>query len=352
MFVKSLKVTRIAALFIILALSIVCLVLGKQLIIPFMFAILIWLLMRKFREVLDKIPVIAKWIPRWVKTILSAALFVGIFILLGSVLEKNLLTLIRSIEKHPGNFDIALKQLENYLPSQQEIQKQFNIEQNLGKAFTIIINSLGTVLQNALVILFYVIFILLEESSFKPKLHALFPKKVQFDRSTVIFEKIEKSVTDYIGLKSLIAVIAGALSYFILLFAGIEAPFFWALIIMVMNFIPTIGSLVGTLFPALFAMIQFGDVSYGLMILFLVGGIQMLVGNFLEPRLMGNSLNLSPLVAIIALAFWGTIWGIPGMFLSVPITVIMVIVFSHFPATKSAAILLSEKGFTHKSEEE
>jgi predicted PurR-regulated permease PerM len=317
-----------------------------------MFAILIWLLMRKFREVLDKIPVIAKWIPRWVKTILSAALFVGIFILLGSVLEKNLLTLIRSIEKHPGNFDIALKQLENYLPSQQEIQKQFNIEQNLGKAFTIIINSLGTVLQNALVILFYVIFILLEESSFKPKLHALFPKKVQFDRSTVIFEKIEKSVTDYIGLKSLIAVIAGALSYFILLFAGIEAPFFWALIIMVMNFIPTIGSLVGTLFPALFAMIQFGDVSYGLMILFLVGGIQMLVGNFLEPRLMGNSLNLSPLVAIIALAFWGTIWGIPGMFLSVPITVIMVIVFSHFPATKSAAILLSEKGFTHKSEEE
>jgi predicted PurR-regulated permease PerM len=352
MFVKSLKVTRIAALFIILALSIVCLVLGKQLIIPFMFAILIWLLMRKFREVLDKIPVIAKWIPRWVKTILSAALFVGIFILLGSVLEKNLLTLIRSIEKHPGNFDIALKQLENYLPSQQEIQKQLNIEQNLGKAFTIIINSLGTVLQNALVILFYVIFILLEESSFKPKLHALFPKKVQFDRSTVIFEKIEKSVTDYIGLKSLIAVIAGALSYFILLFAGIEAPFFWALIIMVMNFIPTIGSLVGTLFPALFAMIQFGDVSYGLMILFLVGGIQMLVGNFLEPRLMGNSLNLSPLVAIIALAFWGTIWGIPGMFLSVPITVIMVIVFSHFPATKSAAILLSEKGFTHKSEEE
>jgi predicted PurR-regulated permease PerM len=351
MFVKSLKVTRIAALFIILALSIVCLVLGKQLIIPFMFAILIWLLMRKFREVLDKIPVIAKWIPRWVKTILSAALFVGIFILLGSVLEKNLLTLIRSIEKHPGNFDIALKQLENYLPSQQEIQKQFNIEQNLGKAFTIIINSLGTVLQNAAVILFYVIFILLEESSFRPKLHALFPKKAQFDRSKVIFDKIEKSVTDYIGLKSFIAVIAGALSYFILLFAGIEAPFFWALIIMVMNFIPTIGALVGTLFPALFAMIQFGDVSYGLMILFLVGGIQMLVGNFLEPRLMGNSLNVSPLVAIIALAFWGTIWGIPGMFLSVPITVIMVIVFSHFPATKSAAILLSEKGFAQKSDE-
>lgn len=343
--------TRIAALFIILALSVVCLVLGKQLIIPFIFALLIWLLMRKFRDVLDKIPVIAKWIPRWVKTILSAALFIGIFIFLGSVLEKNLLTLIESIEKHPGNFDLALKQLENYLPSQQEIQKQLNLEQNLGNMFTFIVNSLGTILQNAAVILLYVIFILLEESSFQQKLKALFPKQAQFDRSAIIFDKIEQSVTNYIALKTFIAVIAGALTYVILFFAGIEAPFFWALIIMVMNFIPTIGALVGTLFPALFAMIQFGDVSYGLLILFLVGSVQLLVGNFLEPRLMGNSLNVSPLVAIIALAFWGTIWGIPGMFLSVPITVILVIVFSYFPQTKSAAILLSEKGFTQKSDE-
>jgi len=81
-----------------------------------------------------------------------------------------------------------------------------------------------------------------------------------------------------------------------------------------------------------------------LILLIVLGGIQFTVGNILEPRIMGNSLNISPLVALVALAFWGTLWGITGMFLSVPITVIMIIVFSQFKRTRPVAILLSEKG--------
>ena len=91
-------------------------------------------------------------------------------------------------------------------------------------------------------------------------------------------------------------------------------------------------------------MLQFGDLSHGLLVVGIVGGIQIVVGNLLERKLMGNTLNISSFVAIFALSFWGVIWRVTGMLLSVPITVIMVIIFSHFKNTRPIAIMLSEKG--------
>lgn len=336
---------KTASLLIVLSISVLVLVLGKNLIIPFVFALFIWLLMRKFRALLNKLPLFDKWIPLWVKTIMSSLIFISIFLFLGSLVKNNLLDLIESVENNPGNFDKIIQQLSSIFPFDfKTIQNDKEISQTIAKSLTYVFNSLGQLVQQAMVILLYVIFILLEESSFSLKLEALVKGANNLAETKKIFYKIEASVTNYVGLKTLIASIASGISYLILHFTGIEAPFFWALVIFVMNFIPTIGALVGTLFPTAFAFLQFGELGPGLIILTLVGSTQLLVGNFLEPRLMGNSLNVSPLVTVLALAFWGTIWGITGMFLSVPITVIMVIVFSHFPKTRAIAILLSEKG--------
>ncbi len=159
-----------------------------------------------------------------------------------------------------------------------------------------------------------------------------------------IIGRIERSVAKYLGLKALMSLITGALSYVVLLIIGIDSPVFWAFLIFMLNFIPTIGSLVATVFPAIFCLLQFGEFMLGLMVLLFVGAVQVLVGNVLEPKLMGNSMNLSALVTIIALSFWGSVWGVTGMILSIPITVIMVIVFSQFPTTRPIAILLSERG--------
>ena len=115
-----------------------------------------------------------------------------------------------------------------------------------------------------------------------------------------------------------------------------------------LNYIPTIGSLVGTVFPAIFSLIQFGEFTPFLIVLFSVGAVQLVVGNLIEPKLFGKSLNLSPLVTILSLALWGQIWGVTGMILSVPITVILVIVFSQFEKTRPIAIMLSENGEIEK----
>ncbi|MEO0874547.1 MAG: AI-2E family transporter, partial [Bacteroidota bacterium] len=108
--------------------------------------------------------------------------------------------------------------------------------------------------------------------------------------------------------------------------------------------IPSIGSLIATTFPAIIAILQTGEFMPGLWVLLGVGIIQVIVGNFIEPRLMGNSLNISPLVVILSLIAWGAIWGVIGMVLSVPIMVMLIIVCARFESTRNIAIILSENG--------
>jgi predicted PurR-regulated permease PerM len=127
-------------------------------------------------------------------------------------------------------------------------------------------------------------------------------------------------------------------------FVGLDFAAFWALLVFILNFIPTIGSIVATILPGLLGLVQFE--SWKPVIILLVGitVIQQALGNFIEPNLMGMTLNLSPLVVVMSLILWGMLWGIVGMFLCVPITVILVIILGNFPATRWVAVLLSKEG--------
>ena len=119
---------------------------------------------------------------------------------------------------------------------------------------------------------------------------------------------------------------------------------FWAFLIFLLNFIPTIGSLLATLFPVAFSLLQFGEFTTASIILIIVSAIQIVIGNFIEPKWMGNSMNISPLISILSLMFWGLIWGTTGMIISVPFTVVVIIILSEIESTRPLAILLSEKG--------
>ena len=197
---------------------------------------------------------------------------------------------------------------------------------------------------DAFLIPLYVLFLLIEEKIFANKLKAIYSDEEGYNRARQILDKIDRSISQYLTLKTVVSLLTGFLSYIILLIIGIDAPVFWSILIFIMNYIPTIGSLIATLFPAFFALLQFGEFTPFLYVLGGVGIVQVVVGNVVEPKLMGDSLNISSLVVVIGLAAWGAIWGIMGMILSVPITVMMIIVFSEIPATRFIAVMLSEKG--------
>lgn len=330
---------------IVLITIIATLIYGQNLLVPFLLAMLLWFAMHSLKHNLDKIPFIEKYFPSWVKTFISTTFIVILVTALFQVLSKNIAELTNAIQSYNSNLDGVMSIInERFNIDIMEITKKQMGDFDFANVLGSILSTLSGMIGNSFMIILYALFILLEESNFATKLEVLFKNEEDFTEFTEISKEIETSIGSYFKLKTFVSLVTGLASYIALQWIGIDAPIFWAFLIFVLNFIPTIGSLVGTLFPAIFTLIQFGNLTPFLLVLVIVGLIQILVGNLLEPRIMGSSMNISPLVTIISLSVWGAIWGVVGMIISVPITVIMIIVFSHFKKTRPIAILLSEKG--------
>ena len=334
------------AYFFIVSISIVViLIFGRSILIPFVFALLLWFFVRKIRQALNKIKFIKEKMPSWVTNLVTSAIMLFIFGVISRIVLSNISELVKSYPLYESNLGLIVNDIDQLLGVNIIDEfKSFSEEYNFGILLKSAFKSLTDLLSNAFMIILYMLFIFLEESSFQNKLQAILKRDNQKSNIVDILSKIEASISNYIGVKTLVSLSTGIISYFALLIIGIDSPVFWGFLIFLLNFIPTIGSLIATLFPTAFCFLQFGEFMPGILVLFIVGSIQIVIGNILEPRIMGNSLNISPLVAIVSLVFWGAIWGVTGMLLSVPITVIMIIAFSHFEKTKPIAMLLSEKG--------
>ena len=339
------RIVKIAAAFIIFLALIVILVLGKDLLIPFILALIIWFIIKEARDILSKVKFLRTKLPLWLLSLISA---IFIFFILGLVIKmltSNITSLSESLPKYGNNVNNIIALLNNQFGI--DITETFNgfyKDFDFQTLISTVLSSLTSVFSNTFMILLYMLFLFLEEFIFIKKLRAVYPQQDRFQKVNSLLKKIDKSIGSYLLLKSLVSILTGVLSYVALLFIGVEAALFWAFLIFLLNYIPTIGSLIGTIFPATFAMLQYGELFPFFAVLGAVGLIQVIVGNIIEPKIMGDSLNISALVVIMTLSFWGLIWGVIGMILSVPITVIIIIICAEFPKTRFIAIMLSDKG--------
>jgi len=335
---------NVAYFFISTIAIVIVLIYGRTLIIPFIFALLLWFLIRKIRHLINTVEFIKNKIPSWFKNLFITGLILVLLGFVSKILLSNINNLAKNYPEYEKNVEFIITQLNDLLNINLiDILKTHSGDFDFGSILKKIFSSVSELFSSTFLIVIYALFIFLEESNFTNKLKFAFNQPDQYENVADILDKIEHSITNYIGLKTLVSIITGIVSYITLLFIGIDSPAFWAFLIFILNYIPTVGSLIATIFPAIFCLLQFGEFTPSLMVLGFVGAIQVIVGNLIEPKVMGSSLNISPLVAIFALSFWGVLWGVTGMILSIPITVIMVIIFSHFPKTQSVAIMLSDK---------
>ncbi|UTW62495.1 AI-2E family transporter [bacterium SCSIO 12741] len=328
---------------LLVIISVVVIIYGQKVIIPFILSVLFWFLIRVIRKLLQKVPVIGK-IPQWILTLTSSALLLSVVFGVVEMLSVNIQQLSANMASYQSNIQNITLQIDEALNVDiMDQAKDYSKDFNFTKIISGIIGALVGLFGNIFTVFFYLVFILLEEPHFGEKLKAMYPNSDRYKNVSTVIKKIDQSISTYITMKTGVSVLTGVLSYFALLIIGVDSPAFWAFLIFILNFIPTIGSLIATSFPAVFAMLQFGELLPAILVIVVVGAIQVLVGSILEPRLVGSTLNVSPLVTLITLALWGSIWGIIGMLISVPITVIIIIILNEFPETRPAAILLSQR---------
>jgi predicted PurR-regulated permease PerM len=189
---------------------------------------------------------------------------------------------------------------------------------------------------NTFILFLIILFILMEFGSFSVKANAI---RSESGKSISYFSTILKNIRNYLGIKTLLCLSTGILIYLALLIIGVDYPLLWALIGGLMYYIPNIGSIVATIPTVLFALVQLG-LGGALWTLGSTVLIHNILGNFIEPRIMGKGLGLSTLVVFLSLLFWGFILGIVGMILSAPFTMTIKIILEQNEKTKWLAILL------------
>lgn len=204
--------------------------------------------------------------------------------------------------------------------------------------------SAGSFLSSTILVILYVGFLYAERPWFGRKLANLVADEERKQDVRDIVGAIAASVRHYMLVKTAISLVTALAVYAVLLAFGLDFAEALAISTFALNFIPNIGSIIATALPTLVALVQFGDWSTMLLVLLATGVVQFGIGNVVDPMLMGRTMHLSSLAVILSLTFWGAIWGAVGLFLAVPIMVVVLIVATHVPRLRPLAILLSRDG--------
>jgi predicted PurR-regulated permease PerM len=175
--------------------------------------------------------------------------------------------------------------------------------------------------------------------------------KAQAERVSRVIGTIIRNVNYYLLVKSLVSAVTGGVVFLIMSAFSLEFAAAMGIFTFILNFIPNLGSIIATLVVAVVTYVQVADPVITLTVFGAVGAVQFLIGNIIDPLLLGRALRLSSFGIIISLAFWGLVWGIPGMFLAVPIMVAVMIVCTQIPQLRPIAVLLSREGLAVTHEE-
>lgn len=328
------------------------LIAGRGLLVPLIIAIIIWNLLNTLANSVGKLPMVGDKIPQFLRMLVA--------LLVLAFLVKELIDIITNNVNEVIN--VSSRYQENFMSLLEKIDTKFHIKtktfmESVVKNLSVqglLVNIYGvftTITSSAVLIALYVAFLFVEQQYFRNKINALFPKAGHRELVDSILDHIIHDMQTYMGIKTLLSLMTSIASWMVMKFVGLDFAEFWALLIFFLNFIPNIGAIIATAFPAVLAIVQFETWLPFLSITIGLSVIQFVVGNLLEPKFLSKSLNLSPLVILISLGLWGSIWGILGMFLSVPITVMLMIIFAHFESTRTIAVMLSKDGCIKKSYE-
>lgn len=322
---------------------------GRDVFVPIMFSVFVVYVILGLARLIGKVPLLGPALPRLAISMLSVLIIALGLGLVVYTLLANKDSVIAMAPRYQESLLAAVQRVAMLLRVESEptwttlrrdLLAQVSLQRVVGSALA----SASSLFASVVVVALYACFLLVERDRLDAKIAAIASSPQHAQRIRQVIADINARVGAYLALKTFLGVLLGGLSYVIMRFAGLEFAGFWAVSIALLNYVPYIGSFLSVLLPGLMAVAQFGSVGDAVPIIVALAVVQFLIGNFLDPYIMGNSLNLSPFAILVSLAVWVALWGIPGAFLAVPITAMLTIIFSEFAGTRTLAVLLSQNG--------
>jgi len=218
---------------------------------------------------------------------------------------------------------------------------------DLGQFVPAVAGGVQNLVSNGLYVLVYLGFLLAARSGFDRKAVRLFHEREDRHEALQVFLRVRDALEGYLWIQTLCGGIIAVVGWAIMLAVGLESAFFWAFLIFVLNYIPIIGAAIAIVAPVLFALVEFPSYWPALILLGGLLAVTFVVGNIMLPRMQGKRLNLDPVMVLLSLGFWGAIWGVTGMFLSTPLTMLTMVILAQFPGSRWIAVLLSADGDPH-----
>ena len=303
------------------------LVYTRNVMIPFVLAIIITAVVAPIADFQ-----VVRWrFPSWVAVLTMLLLVLAILALMGIVLIVAVQTMLHTAHEYSAQVAHLAERLLAQLNARgievDQAHVSAELESHLPAVITETAGTVTAVVSHGFLILFFVVFLLVGRDP--------------HHRRTDIYAEIETTIRGYISTMTVLAAITGLLVGLVLWAFGLHMAWLFGLLVFVLSFIPNVGPIIATLLPVPVAVTQFQDPWMILAIVAVPGSIHMVIGNFVAPKLMGRGLELHPVTVLLALAFWGLLWGVVGMVLAVPIVAMLRIVLGKFTTTRSLAGLLA-----------
>ncbi|MEX0329062.1 MAG: AI-2E family transporter [Ruegeria sp.] len=336
-----LKLSVLRDIAIVATLVVLGLYAGARFLIPLTMALLVNVLIMALS---DRVVSLTR-MPVWLANIAGVTVVLAGLFMIMYILGSQATQFARSINTYENQFDGAVNRITGLVGNDVTTFIRDNLVSiDMSYVARVLLGSATSLLNQFFLISLYVAFLMAERLAFRKKIQLAAGNPQLGSEFASVLDAISYSLQRYVGVKTFISLTTAGISYTVFRVLGLEYAETWAVLTFALNFIPSIGSIIAVLFPALIALVQFETIGPFLIIVLGCGTIQFLIGNFLDPAMLGRSLNMSTFLVILALTFWTTVWGLIGAFLSVPLTVCILIIFSHIPALRPVAILMSLDG--------
>ncbi len=287
-------------------------------------------------------------VPRFIAITFVLLIFLAFGFLIALIIYSSFQSLLREFPTYQARFSRLLQDLITRFNLPADITSQLQVTRTIGNTLLSFSGNFMSFASGFMVVMIFLLFLLMEKPYTRRKLTMAVRDETTRRLSRVLLH-ITSQIGRYVAVKLFVSSLTAVVIYIAFSIIGVDFPFVWGVLTFLFNFIPSIGSVAITFISGVFALVQFLPDWNPIIAAFAsMASAQFVIGNVIDPKMLGDRLNLSPVIILLSLLLWGWLWGTAGLFLAVPLTVAIKIVFENIPGLEAFGILMGTGNFKPK----